>query len=217
MAKIIHNGITYAGIPDIDYDCEITTVTLYAANWSNGVYTITDSRIDSTSVQEYLPGLGITDDQLAALQSANIHDNGQDAGHAYLKAYGDIPEIDIPIRVMFNPGVKTKEIVTEFKGRLVSIIVEHSENSSTVTFTNTYVYADHTSVVDVVNKTGSNYAAGTLTYDERQASVTAVIDPFNNPSLTITVTQPDGSTDVIGPTNLGISNASYSFKYKTGF
>lgn len=110
MPKIIHNGITYTGLPDIDYDCEITTVTLYAANWSNGVYTITDSRIDSTTVQEFLPAIGITDDQLAALQSANIHDNGQDNGHAYLKVYGATPSIDIPIRIIFNPGVKTKEV-----------------------------------------------------------------------------------------------------------
>lgn len=144
MPKIIRNGITYTGLPDIDYDCEITTVTLYASNWSDGVYTITDSRIDSTTVQEYLPGLGVTDDQLAALQSANIHDNGQDNGHAYLKAYGDVPSIDIPIRIMFNPGVKTKEV----EATIGTLFPDYSENGVIVNATSTATNLDFTATED---------------------------------------------------------------------
>ena len=148
MPKIIRNGITYSGLPSINYDCEISTITLYASNWSEGVYTITDSRIDATSVQEYLPGLGITDTQLEALQAANIADYGQDVEHAYLKAYGDVPEIDIPIRIMFNPGMKTKDVNISSQiissGQITSnTSIEIPENGNYLIFASNYQSNNH--------------------------------------------------------------------------
>lgn len=83
---------------------EITPITLLASNWSGNTYTISDSRITTISNQEVLPALSanITDPALEALQGANIQDGGQSNGVMYLVARGDVPTVDIPIRVIFR-------------------------------------------------------------------------------------------------------------------
>ena len=78
----------------------IVTATLAANGWSNGAYILTVSGVTTTSNQEILPAVDITAGQLEALQAANIQDGGQAAGNITLKAYGDVPTIDIPIRVI---------------------------------------------------------------------------------------------------------------------
>ena len=78
----------------------IVTATLAANGWSNGAYILTVSGVTATSNQELLPAVDITAEQLEALQAANIQDGGQAAGNITLKAYGDVPTIDIPIRVI---------------------------------------------------------------------------------------------------------------------
>ena len=78
----------------------IVTATLAANGWSNGAYILTVSGVTATSNQEILPAVNITAEQLEALQGANIQDGGQTAGNITLKAYGDVPTIDIPIRVI---------------------------------------------------------------------------------------------------------------------
>ncbi|MBO5122888.1 MAG: hypothetical protein J6B99_06970 [Oscillospiraceae bacterium] len=78
----------------------IVTATLAANGWSNGAYILTVSGVTATSNQEILPAVNITAEQLGALQAANIQDGGQTAGNITLKAYGDVPTIDIPIRVI---------------------------------------------------------------------------------------------------------------------
>ena len=78
----------------------IVTATLAANGWADGVYILTVSGVTATSNQEILPAVGITAEQLEALQAANIQDGGQAAGNITLKAYGDVPTIDIPIRVI---------------------------------------------------------------------------------------------------------------------
>ena len=80
----------------------VLSTTLLAANWTNGRYAINDSRITTTSDQQFLPAVGITSEQLSALQGANIQDDGQGTGVAYLKAFGSVPSINIPIRVIFE-------------------------------------------------------------------------------------------------------------------
>ena len=82
-------------------------VTLASSSWdsSTNVYTISNSKVTATSLQVVVPATGITDTQLAALQSANIQDYGQDAGHMYLKAYGDLPSVDVPVTVIFFPMI----------------------------------------------------------------------------------------------------------------
>lgn len=78
----------------------VVSATLLASSWTDSVYTLAVTDVTATSVQEILPGLSITEEQLSALQAANIQDGGQDAGTIALKAFGDVPTIDIPIRVI---------------------------------------------------------------------------------------------------------------------
>lgn len=91
-------GTDYAGAS------ETVTATLLAASWTGDAapysYTLTVSGVTATSNQELLPALNITAEQLEALQSANIQDGGQAANTMTLKAYGDKPTIDLPIRVI---------------------------------------------------------------------------------------------------------------------
>lgn len=91
-------GTDYAGAS------ETVTATLLAASWTGDAapysYALTVSGVTATSNQEVLPALNITAEQLEALQSANIQDGGQAANTMTLKAYGDKPTVDIPIRVI---------------------------------------------------------------------------------------------------------------------
>lgn len=90
-------------------DAAITSTTknytLSASSWSDGSYTISDNLITATSNQEVMPAVGITLDQLKALQTAMLVDGGQSAGSLTLKAMGTAPTINIPIRIIFR-GVK---------------------------------------------------------------------------------------------------------------
>ena len=83
----------------------VKSYTLSASSWSNGTYTISDSLITTSSNQEILPAVGITLDQLKALQTAMLVDGGQSAGKLTLKAMGTVPTIDIPVRIIYR-GVK---------------------------------------------------------------------------------------------------------------
>lgn len=80
--------------------------TLSANNWSGDsapyTYTLSISDVTTTSNQELLPALNITEEQLTALQAANIQDGGQLTDSITLKAFGDKPTIDIPIRVILR-------------------------------------------------------------------------------------------------------------------
>ena len=80
------------------------TATLLSARWTGDaapyLYVLAVEGITAKSNQEVLPGLDITTEQLEALQGANIQDGGQAAGSITLKAFGDVPTIDIPIRVI---------------------------------------------------------------------------------------------------------------------
>jgi hypothetical protein len=82
----------------------IVTATLLSTGWTGDAapysYALAVSGVTATSNQEVLPALNITAEQLKALQSANIQDGGQAANTMTLKAYGDKPTIDLPIRVI---------------------------------------------------------------------------------------------------------------------
>jgi len=82
----------------------LVSTSLSASAWtgSDAPYsqTISVAGVTATSANELLPGASITADQLDALQSANIQDGGQAAGHITLLAYGDKPGIDLPVRVI---------------------------------------------------------------------------------------------------------------------
>ena len=91
-------GTDYAGTS------ETVTATLLAASWTGTsapyTYTLTVTGVTANSNQELLPALNITEEQLTALQAANIQDGGQSADTIILKAFGDKPTIDLPIRVI---------------------------------------------------------------------------------------------------------------------
>lgn len=80
------------------------TATLLASGWTGSeapfVYTLAIAGVTATSYQELVPAVNITAEQLKALQAANITDGGQAAGSMTLKAYGKVPTVDIPIRVI---------------------------------------------------------------------------------------------------------------------
>ena len=114
QAKITASGIlkgngtggVSAAVKGTDYAgaSETVTATLLAARWTGNAapysYTLTVSGVTATSNQEVLPALNITAEQLEALQGANIQDGGQAENSMTLKAYGDKPTIDLPIRVI---------------------------------------------------------------------------------------------------------------------
>lgn len=98
-------GVT-AAAAGADYSGPKATVTatLLASGWTGSeapfVYTLAIAGVTATSYQELLPAVNITAEQLKALQAANITDAGQAAGSMTLKAYGKVPTVDIPIRVI---------------------------------------------------------------------------------------------------------------------
>lgn len=83
-----------------------TEATLLASDWTGDSapysYNLSVTGVTATSNQEYLPALGITTEQLAALQAANIQDGGQSEGTVTLKAFGTKPTIDLPIRIILR-------------------------------------------------------------------------------------------------------------------
>lgn len=100
------NGGVTAAAAGTDYSGPKATVTatLLASGWTGSeapfVYTLAIAGVTATSYQELVPAVNITAEQLKALQAANITDGGQAAGGMTLKAYGKVPTVDIPIRVI---------------------------------------------------------------------------------------------------------------------
>ena len=98
-------GVT-AAAEGTDYSGPKATVTatLLASGWTGSeapfVYTLAIAGVTATSYQELLPAVNITAEQLKTLQAANITDGGQAAGSMTLKAYGKVPTVNIPIRVI---------------------------------------------------------------------------------------------------------------------
>lgn len=80
-----------------------TFATLTAAGWSGTTspfsQTVTVKGVTATSVQQILPPLNITAEQLKALQAANIQDGGQATDQITLLAFGSKPTIDLPLRI----------------------------------------------------------------------------------------------------------------------
>lgn len=100
--------VEYADPLDRKADKSTTTeATLLTSGWTGDSapysYNLSVMGVTPTSNQELLPALGITVEQLEALQAANIQDGGQAAGSITLKAFGeDKPTIDLPIRIILR-------------------------------------------------------------------------------------------------------------------
>lgn len=73
--------------------------TLIHSNWgSQNTYRFSNQNIISaTQTIELLPSPKITVEQLDALQMANIVGVSQEVGSVNLKAFGEVPVIDIPV------------------------------------------------------------------------------------------------------------------------
>lgn len=96
------NRITRA----INYN--IVTTNLVSSEWKGtepALYDLSVAGVTSTNINEILPGVSITAAQMEAFQSANITDNGQTAGVIKLKALGEKPKINIPIRVIVRGDI----------------------------------------------------------------------------------------------------------------
>ena len=83
-----------------------TEATLAAASWSGAsvpyTYTLTVNGVTDTSTQEIVFATSINLEQLTAGQNANIQDGGQSANTIVLKAWGEKPTVDLPIRVIMR-------------------------------------------------------------------------------------------------------------------
>lgn len=98
-----------------DYDTEwateavMTTATLSASAWTGDAapytYTIPVGGVTANNTVEVLPGFGISLEQLEALQAANLQDGGQTTGQITLKAFGDKPAAEIPVRFIVRRGL----------------------------------------------------------------------------------------------------------------
>lgn len=80
------------------------TATLTYSGWSGSsapyTQTVTVNGVTATSHQDILPALNVSAEELAALQAANLQDGGQAVNSITLKAFGEKPTINLPIRVI---------------------------------------------------------------------------------------------------------------------
>lgn len=87
---------------------DTVNATLSASGWSGTsapyTYTMSVSGVTGKSKQTLCPALGITAAQLEQLQAANIQDDGQGTSTITLKAFGEKPTVDIPIRIIVEGG-----------------------------------------------------------------------------------------------------------------
>ena len=73
------------------------SVTLTAASWAAGIYTISNAAITAGNTVLLTPPAGVTVAQLNAIQAANIQRYSQANGQIAVKAYGTVPAIDVPL------------------------------------------------------------------------------------------------------------------------
>lgn len=106
--KIGSSTYTCATVPAWAADDEVAVKLLTETTCEEGIvseetptfYDLAVAGVTADSAVEVLSGLAITEDQLDELQAANLQDGGQAAGSITLKAFGDVPTADIPVRVI---------------------------------------------------------------------------------------------------------------------
>lgn len=104
--NIVQSGGTYSSIENATTSTTVE-LTLDSTKWVNGVYTITNQLIHvdndrGETNQEILPARNITNEQLEAYMGAVLVDHSQSEGTMQIKALGEVPTINIPIRVIFR-------------------------------------------------------------------------------------------------------------------
>lgn len=85
----------------------VVDATLSVSNWNGSppTYDLEVAGATETNINEILPAVDIMSSQLEALQAANIVDGGQTEGHITIKAMGEQPNVDIPIRVIVRGDI----------------------------------------------------------------------------------------------------------------
>ena len=83
----------------------VANTTLSASGWIGGIYEYTNSAITATNIIELIPAVGITNEQLSALQLANIIGGMQESGCIVLRVMGETPRIDIPVTFIIRGDV----------------------------------------------------------------------------------------------------------------
>jgi len=80
--------------------------TLLATEWTGTeipyTYDLSVEGVTSTSIQEIIPGISISIEELSILCNSNIHDAGQSIDNITLKCFSEKPEIDLPIRIILR-------------------------------------------------------------------------------------------------------------------
>ena len=98
-----NSGIAYNLRATVEY----IDTTLLATSWTGSSapyeYVYANNKITATSIQEWTvrPTGAQAAAQVEAWTAAIIQDGGQASHSATLKAYGDKPSIDIPVRIYF--------------------------------------------------------------------------------------------------------------------
>lgn len=190
MSNIFSFG---GGNGDIVSECE--NVTLLASEWDeNNTYTISDARITPSSSQSFIPHKDITVEQLRALQMANIIDAGQDTGHAYLKAFGPKPTVNIPIVITYTPGLQLKEVENPIGNTNISDIGDGTLTGAVSALNNSLTL-------------NTNLMGNTGISDIGDGTVTGAIGALNsNPVLLWTNQNP---TAVMGTQTINIDLSEY--------
>lgn len=104
------NALSIVGLTHVFEKEGNNNLKLNANNWwldvDSGfyIYRIQNNYITENTIQEILPAVGITENQLMAFQDANLIGGYQDAGWCDLICFGERPTIDIPITLIVRGG-----------------------------------------------------------------------------------------------------------------
>ena len=80
------------------------SITLLAASWSGGAYTISDTDIGANDVVTLTLPAGATVTQYDAIAAAKIACQSQAAGSIVLAALGTVPTADVPVVLVIQGG-----------------------------------------------------------------------------------------------------------------
>jgi hypothetical protein len=78
-----------------------SSMTLLAASWSSGTYTITDSNVKTNNLIIATLSVSANATQYDAISAAELTATSQTAGTLVLTAFGSVPTIDIPMILWF--------------------------------------------------------------------------------------------------------------------
>ena len=101
-------------------------ITLNAADWSGNQYTVFSNNVTADSIQIVsLPNYTLaSSDEMDALGAAKLVDGGQAAGYFTLIALGDVPTINIDIRVCYYLSTDTNVVSIQTAAQSANIATQ---------------------------------------------------------------------------------------------